>query len=278
MTKASYFILNDIIDWSQPPSRLKRIVVKRCEFGFNNPLRYTDPSGYIIEDDWYINKNGIVVWDDNVTNKGNTPEGGTYIGHDDKDILKYYGLREQYEAISMTRTGFALNGVSMEYDHNGNLYPNQSPWLAPSFPTDQVKGYLTTSVNVSYNTDEATDTNKNGKTFEGVVFNFIFTQSSRSFNFQGHAGVYYDNELQESRLDYRKEASIEKKDNKYTKSQIFISAEDIKTKNSFVKAQINAGTVDANLLFSPHPVKMVWDLISTIPNRFTYKYYFLYEK
>lgn len=250
----------------------------RYSYCFNNPLKFTDPSVYVVEDDWYVNKNGIVVWDDNVTNKGNTPDGGTYIGHYDKDILTYYGLREQYDAISMKRIGFALNGVSMDYDHNGNLYPNQSPWLVPTFPTDKVKGYLTTSVNVSYNTDEATDTNKNGKTFEGVVFNFIFTQSSRSFNFQGHAGVYYDNELQESRLDYRKEASIEKKDNKYTKSQIFISAEDIKTKNSFVKAQINAGTVDANLLFSPHPVKMVWDLISTIPNRFTYKYYFLYEK
>ncbi len=250
----------------------------RYSYCFNNPLKFTDPSGYVVEDDWYVNKNGIVVWDDNVTNKGNTPDGGTYIGHYDKDILTYYGLREQYDAISMKRIGFALNGVSMDYDHNGNLYPNQSPWLVPTFPTDKVKGYLTTSVNVSYNTDEATDTNKNGKTFVGVLFNFIFTQSSKSFNFQGYAGVYYENELKESRLEYRNEATIEKTDYKYTKTQILIPAEDITTKNNLLKAQITAGAVNANLLFSPRPVKMIWDLTPSDLNRFTFKYYFLYEK
>ena len=88
----------------------------RYSYCFNNPLRFTDPSGYFIEDDWYVDKNGRLIWNDNVTSLANTPEGGTYIGPNDKDILKYYGLQERYEEISMTRWGVSLNGVNMEYD------------------------------------------------------------------------------------------------------------------------------------------------------------------
>ena len=182
----------------------------------------------------------------------------------------------------MTRTGFALNGVSMEYDHNGNLYPNQSPWLAPSFPTDQVKGYLTTSVNVSYNTDEATDTNKNGKTFEGITFAFHFSQSSRSMDFKGVARLQYADRIKENHLGSPSvlEQRVGIEGYKYSISSIRVSAKDIIVENTFIKAMISAAAVDRNMLIQPRPVEMIWDLYKpkTISNQFSFKYFFLYEK
>jgi len=254
----------------------------RYSYCFNNPLRFTDPSGYFIEDDWYVDKNGKIIWDDNVTSMANTPEGGTYIGPNDKDILKYYGLRERYEEISMTRWGVSLNGVSMEYDHNGNLYPNQRPWLAPSVPSDYVEGRLTTSVNVNFNTDEASGTNKQGKTFEGISFIFHFSQSSRSMDFKGVAKLYYSSQIQENYLKspINSEPRVGTDGHKYSNALIEVSAKNIVNENSFIKATISAASVDRNMLIQSRPVEMIWDLHKpkNTSKQFTFKYYFLYEK
>ncbi len=249
----------------------------RYSYCLNNPLRFTDPSGYVV--DWY-EKNGKIIWDDNVTCAANTPEWGTYIGHNDKDILKYYGLKERYEKKSASRFGVSLNGVSMESDHNGRMYPNQSPWLAPTVPSDNVKGYLTTSAVVSYNTDEASGTNKQGKTFEGITFRFGFSQSGRSFDYKGGASVSYDDKLIASRLEQRVESSIEKDGYQSTKAHISILADDIKSKDSFKNAQIRVGAVSNSFFISPRPIEMNWDLYVPVtnPKHYTFKYYFLYEK
>ena len=254
----------------------------RYTYCLNNPLRFTDPSGYEVEDDWYVDKYGKVVWDNKVTSVLNTPKGGVYIGPDDKDILRYYGLLENYGKKSKTKIGFSLNGVRMEYDHNGNLYQNQSPWLFSTFPVDWVEGYMTTSVKVKFDTDEASGVDKAGRTFEGISFNFFFSQTSLSFDFQGYASVYFGDNLKEGRLEHRDKASIETIGYQYKESQIFIPAKDIKAKDTFVKAQIQAGAVNASFLLGPRPVKMIWDLTTPIPvadhNRYTFKYYFLHEK
>ncbi len=251
----------------------------RYSYCFNNPLRFTDPSGYVV--DWY-EKNGVIIWDDYVTSEANTPEGGTYIGPNDKDILKYYGLHEKYDKISMTRSGFSLNGIREKSDHNGNIYPNQSPWLFPTIPTDQVEGYLTTSVKVNFNTDEASGTNKQGKTFEGITFNFHFSQSSRSMDFKGVARLLYASQIQENYLKAPKdsESRIGTKGYEYLTSSIIVPAKDLLNESNFIKATISAASVDRNMLIQSHPVEMIWDLSKPkhTPKQFTFKYYFLYEE
>jgi RHS repeat-associated protein len=257
-------------------------VYNRYSYCFNNPLRFTDPSGYVVEDDWYVDKNGRIIWDDNVTSVSTTPEGGTYIGHNDNDILGYYGLRKQYEKISMTRWGISLDGVMMEYDHNGNLYKNQSPWLVPSLLSDRVEGSLTVSVDVNYNTDEASGTNKQGKTFEGITFNFHFSQSSRSMDFKGVARLLYASQIQENYLKAPKdsESRIGTKGYEYLTSSIIVPAKDLLNESNFIKATISAASVDRNMLIQSHPVEMIWDLSKPkhTPKQFTFKYYFLYEE
>ena len=62
-------------------------------------------------------------------------------------------------------------------------------------------------------------------------------------------------------------------------SKIEVPAKDIVNKNSFIEAAISAAAIDRNLLFQPRPVEMIWDLgTPPTPNRYTFKYYFLYEK
>ena len=55
---------------------------------YNNPVKYIDPTG-MEGDDWIKNNStGQYVWDDNVTSTSNTPEGYSYVGHENSDIIK----------------------------------------------------------------------------------------------------------------------------------------------------------------------------------------------
>lgn len=50
-------------------------------YGFNNPVRYTDPTG-MSEEDFVLDKNGNIYWDDNATSQATTKAGETYLGED----------------------------------------------------------------------------------------------------------------------------------------------------------------------------------------------------
>lgn len=142
MTNASYFILNDIIDWSQPPSRLKRIVVKRCEFGFNNPLRYTDPSGYVVRGSRGVyNWNSMMYYDIDITRSN----GNSFNTDLSEDIFSpIYDVNGKF--LGTTKEGFT--GNVLVYTGNDNidfssLTETEALECSGMFEYDEVRSLLT---------------------------------------------------------------------------------------------------------------------------------------
>lgn len=57
-------------------------------YTMDNPINMVDPDGRAPEDWIKYNLTGEYVWDENVTNKESTPEGYSYVGNDDDDIIR----------------------------------------------------------------------------------------------------------------------------------------------------------------------------------------------
>ena len=229
----------------------------RYSYCFNNPLRFTDPSGYFV--DWY-EKDGRIIWDDKVTCPENTPHGGTYIG---LDILNYLNVPSAFELVKETKFGLSLNVVLGETDHNGVLYPNQNIGLVPTVPVDYVSGSLWVDVKtVDYSTDEASGTSHNVKVFSELVFNFGFTQSCNTMDFKGGACVYCKDETYYERLTPMDPSisQIQAAGTDFKKASIVIPADRIKSPDYFIEANIRAGAPQSSMIVNPKIVDMKWNL------------------
>jgi RHS repeat-associated protein len=72
---------------------------------YDNPIRYTDPTGAEPED-WIKNtKTGKYEWRSQVTSASNTPKGYSYIGREDNSILKDLGYSMNSKTATTTTRG-----------------------------------------------------------------------------------------------------------------------------------------------------------------------------
>jgi hypothetical protein len=70
---------------------------------YQNPLKFINPTGMSEEgtNDW-IEEDGKIYWDNEVTSSSNAKPEQTYIGKKDTDVLDYLGINRDYK-ISQTK-------------------------------------------------------------------------------------------------------------------------------------------------------------------------------
>jgi len=141
----------------------------------DNPVRLIDPNGK----DWVMNNDTKKYeWQDNVTKKGNTPKGYTYVGHENNDILKSLGVKSSYSQ-DKTRKYFSLGGDKSNVDPKNS---RAGAAIATAIPAaegltkgEDATGNIRITTNVSYN--KGTENNKLGRAFDGVTITGLLTQS-----------------------------------------------------------------------------------------------------
>ena len=215
----------------------------------NNPVILIDPDGK----DWlYHQEKDKYVWKDNVTSHENVPEGYRYIGSEDKDILTDLNIPHDFSTIDSKKLGFGLEG-------DGKAG-------APIGSMAEATGNLSVKVETSINKDYATDDNLLGKKFQGITFTARLLQKSLSsksdlkMDFKGSLNIQYGDEQFTSSLSAPSGPTLYKTGSITTQSILTIPVNKISRSKSFSKATIRAGTVNPNLVISPRPIKMEWNL------------------
>lgn len=164
-------------------------------FCMNNPVNLIDPDGR----DWIVaNDTYKFEWRDDINAKSKMPDGYTYVGSQNNDILSYMGLKTSYPDANTNSIGMVGSDAELgkfAVSHLVNVQENSS---------------LDLSANVSLDKKNKSDNNADGRTFNGIDITVT--------NVSSNSGV--DGELTSKSMltvEYGKEkASFALKDPNYT--------------------------------------------------------------
>jgi RHS repeat-associated protein len=182
----------------------------------NNLIRLIDPDGQ----DWYENESGKVVWDDNITKKSGAPKGGTYIGANDKDIVKHYGFNQDRQSEKTNTKGMVLMG---EEGYHG-IQAETTTELSTTAITGNDKNAISSS-------------NSQGKVFKGFNITADITtltsgSSEGDFQITGSLSVEYGNKTYSKGFAPDKKASIGIPGANYQTASIILSTSQLNRNKS----------------------------------------------
>ena len=92
---------------------------------YDNPINYTDPTGLF--EDWVQNdETGEILWDDDVTSKETTPEGFTYIGESNQDIVTHLFGQSSFSTSTWDIGAIGFDDFDNPYSSKGAAFYNIS--------------------------------------------------------------------------------------------------------------------------------------------------------
>jgi hypothetical protein len=119
---------------------------------YDNPISFVDPSGFL--EDWIQNdETGEIDWDDDVTSKENTPEGYSYIGESDQDIVNHLFGKSSFSTSTWDVGSIGFDDFDNKYSAKGAAFYNIS---------------ITTDMNVYLSTDVEYDSKTGDREFKGI--------------------------------------------------------------------------------------------------------------
>lgn len=215
----------------------------------NNPVSRIDPDGM----DWLFSyKDEKYIWRDDINAKSTIPDGYKYIGSEDQSILTHMGIKAIYETKSENNVDVGVDGEELK-------------GAALTGVSTKVKADITITTNVSYKEENASDNNKDGKSFEGVTVTASVSERTNSSSDEVKAKSYgvltieIGDKKISSGLKNISQGYFYETGTKPTTGEIRIPSSAITSTNYLKSATVRIGDPNPNMIISI-PVKLQWNL------------------
>ena len=194
--------------------------------------------------DWVQNNlNGKIEWRDDVTSPDNTPNGYSYIGKSNNDILNHFGFTSN--VLSQKKT---LLAVGREGSPTAN---------ANQFKITKTTALLSLEVVTTIDNNVKNESNTSGLIFSGIKINGSFTQDditsnpNYSFLYGGSLNANIQGTTTYSNLSIRRGPSFNIPGNVTKEASIFISQDLLRHGATIHNVKIDVGYT-STFMVRPH--------------------------